>query len=93
MHGHESHRRSATPYRALSLPFLHGRPDLTHSHIIGRRRLVALALVSPLALVGCGSSKDGTNVEIGDATKAEAKARAEMYRAKANAKKQSGSKR
>ena len=54
---------------------------------------MALALVSPLALVGCGSSKDGTNVEIGDATKAEAKARAEIYRAKANAKKQSGSKR
>jgi hypothetical protein len=66
---------------------------LTHSYVSKRRYLVALALFSPLAFLGCSNSPDGTNVEIGDATKAEAKARAEMYRAKANAKKQSGPKR
>jgi hypothetical protein len=53
---------------------------LTHSHLRERRHFLALALVSPLSLLGCGGSKDNTNVEIGDATKAEAKSRAEMYK-------------
>jgi hypothetical protein len=77
----------------LTLPYFLGRPDLTHSHISGRRYLVTLALFSPLALLGCGSSQDGTNVKIGDATKAEAKARAEIYKSKANVKKQVAPKR
>jgi CDGSH-type Zn-finger protein len=45
---------------------------------------------SPLALLGCGGSEDGSHVQITDATKAEVKARAEGYKARA-AKKQQNS--
>ena len=55
---------------------------------IKRRRLLALALFSPLALPACGPSQDGKNVQVGDATKAEVKARAEVYKARALLKKQ-----
>jgi hypothetical protein len=45
-------------------------------------------------LVGCGNSQqDDTHVQIGEKTKAENKARAEMYRAKALNKKQGAPKR
>jgi hypothetical protein len=54
---------------------------------------VRVGLLSPLALVGCGNSEDGTNVTIGEATKAEAKARAEMYRERALLKNKSAPKR
>jgi hypothetical protein len=52
-----------------------------------------VALFSPLVLMGCGQTPDGQNVKIGDSTKAEAKARAEFYRAKAAAKKPGARKR
>ena len=63
---------------------------MTDSHLRERRHLLALAvaLFSPLTLLGCGSSQDGTHVQIGDATKAEVKARAEGYKARALLKKQ-----
>jgi len=52
---------------------------------------MTLALVSPLALMGCGSSQDGSHVQIGDATKSEVRARAEAYKARALLKKKQGS--
>jgi hypothetical protein len=55
--------------------------------------LLTLVLFSPLALLGCGNSQDGTNVQVGDATKAEVKARSEGYKARAQLKKQGASKR
>jgi hypothetical protein len=66
---------------------------LTHPHRKDRRRLLTLALVPPLSLLGCGNAGDDTHVKAGDATKAEAKARAEMYKAKAVSKKQGTPKR
>jgi CDGSH-type Zn-finger protein len=66
---------------------------MTESSLRERRRLLHLALFSPLALLGCGSSGDGTHIQIGDATKAEAKARAEFYKTKALSKKRGTSKR
>jgi CDGSH-type Zn-finger protein len=60
---------------------------LTNPLLRERRYFLTLAVLSPLSLLGCGSSGDGTHVQIGDATKAEAKARAEMYKAKALQKK------
>ena len=45
-----------------------------------RRSFLALTLLSPVALLGCGGSQDGTNIQIGEATKAEVKARAAMYK-------------
>jgi hypothetical protein len=55
--------------------------------------LLTLALVSPFSLLGCGDSGDDTHVKAGDATKAEVKARAEMYKARALSKKQGTPKR
>jgi hypothetical protein len=66
---------------------------LTHSRLKERRHFLAFAVSLPLSLLGCGNSGDGTNVEIGDATKAEAKSRAEMYKARALEKKKGGPKR
>jgi hypothetical protein len=43
--------------------------------------------------MGCGDSQDDSQVKIGEATKAEAKARAEMYREKALEKKRGATKR
>jgi hypothetical protein len=66
---------------------------LTHSHLRQRRHLLNLALFSPFALLGCDSSGGGTNVKVGDATKAENKARAELYKERALEKKQASKKR
>jgi hypothetical protein len=66
---------------------------LTHPRRRERRRLLTLALVSPFSLLGCGDSGDDTHVKAGDATKAEVKARAEMYKARALSKKQGTPKR
>jgi hypothetical protein len=66
---------------------------LINSRLRERRYLLALALFSPLALQGCGDSQDDTHVKIGDASKAEAKARAEVYKERALLKKQRTSKR
>jgi CDGSH-type Zn-finger protein len=87
--------RAAPPKssHAAPLPYFIGRPELTNSRLSERRSLLALALFSPLSLLGCGNSQDGTHVQAGDATKAEVKARAEMYKARALQKKQSASKR
>ncbi len=65
-----------------------GRYELTYSHIRERRKLLSLALLSPLSVLGCGRSRDDTHVEIGDGTKAEVKARAEVYKERALLKKQ-----
>lgn len=48
-----------------------------------RRLFLTLALGSPLALIGCGSSGDDTHIQIGEATQAEVQARAEGYKARA----------
>jgi hypothetical protein len=57
------------------------------SRLAERRYLMRVALFSPILLLGCEQTPDGKNVKIGDSTKAEAKARADFYRAKAAAKK------
>jgi hypothetical protein len=49
--------------------------------------------LSPFALLGCGGSPDGSNVEVGDLTKAEAQSRAEGYKERAALKKKAKSKR
>jgi hypothetical protein len=54
---------------------------LTGSGLGERRSFLTLALASPLAFLGCGGSYDG-HIQIGDATKSEVKARAELYRSK-----------
>jgi len=56
---------------------------LSNSLVRERRSFLALALVSPLVLIGCGSSGDDTHVQIGEATQAEVEARAEGYKARA----------
>jgi len=48
---------------------------------------LGLALLAPFVPLGCGGSRDGDHVQIGDATKSEVKARAEAYRARALLKK------
>jgi hypothetical protein len=61
---------------------------MIQSRLAERRYLIRVALFSPFVLLGCGQqTPDGKTVKIGDSTKAEAKARAEFYRAKAAAKK------
>jgi CDGSH-type Zn-finger protein len=55
--------------------------------------LLTLAFFSPVALLGCGNSQDGSHIQIGDATKAEVKARSEGYKARALLKKKGASKR
>jgi hypothetical protein len=60
---------------------------MIQSRLAERRYLMRVALFSPLLLLGCGQTPDGSNVKIGDSTKAEAKARAEFYRGKAAPKK------
>ena len=60
---------------------------MTDLHLRERRSLLALVLLSPLVALGCGRSGDGTHVQVGDSTKAEVKARAEVYKARALLKK------
>ena len=48
-----------------------------------RRRLLIAILASPLAFPGCGGSPDGSQVQVGDATKAEVKTRADLYKERA----------
>jgi hypothetical protein len=62
---------------------------LTEARLEIRRSLLRLVISSPFVLAGCGTSQDDTQVKIGDATKAEAKARAEFYKQK-SAQKQRG---
>jgi hypothetical protein len=64
-----------------------GRLELTAARLRERRYLLSIALLSPFLSLGCGNSQDGTHVQVGDATKAEVKARAEVYKANALLKK------
>ncbi|MHC5540571.1 hypothetical protein ACYOEI_20310 [Singulisphaera rosea] len=57
------------------------------SRLAPRRAFLAIALTTPLSFLGCGGSNDGNHVEISDATKAEVKSRAEMYRSRVSQKK------
>jgi hypothetical protein len=66
---------------------------LTESRLRERRFFLHVALFSPLALVGCANNQDDTHVQIGEKTKEEAKARAEVYKERALAKQKAGPKR
>jgi hypothetical protein len=63
---------------------------MTNPLLRERRHFLVLALISPFVLAGCNSSGDGTHIEIGEATKAEVRARAEGYKARALLKKKKG---
>jgi len=87
--------RSAPPQvsNPVLLPFFTGRLHLTESRLTERRFFLHVAFFSPLALVGCGNTQDDTHVPIGEKTKEEAKARAEVYKQRALAKQRAAPKR
>jgi hypothetical protein len=66
---------------------------LTESRLGDRRSFLFFVLFCPLVQGGCGTSQDGAQVHIGDATKAEAKARAELYKERALLKRKVAAKR